>query len=226
LGVRVTILDDYGDTLRTLDCFGALAGHDVTIWTDHITGEDALAERLARSEALVLIRERTALRRSLLDRLPDLKLVSLRSAYPHVDVESCARLGIVVSSDLHSDSPSYATAELTWALILAAMRQIPEQVASVRAGRWQAGVGRTLRGLTLGVYGYDHLGQVVAGYGGPSACRCWSGAAKERAPKGRPTATPSRLTRRRSSRPAMSSRCTCAWSTPLATSSRRPTSTA
>ena len=101
--MRVTILDDYGDTLRTLDCFGALAGHDVTIWTDHITGEDALAERLARSEALVLIRERTALRRSLLDRLPDLKLVSLRSAYPHVDVESCARLGIVVSSDLHSD---------------------------------------------------------------------------------------------------------------------------
>jgi D-3-phosphoglycerate dehydrogenase len=165
LAVRVTILDDYGDTLRTLACFATLADHDVTIWTDHVTSDHRLAERLAGTEALVLIRERTALRRSLLDRLPDLKLVSLRSAYPHVDVEACTRLGIVVSSDLHADSPSYATAELTWALVLAAMRRIPDQVASVRSGRWQAGVGRTLRGLTLGVFGYGRIGQVVAGYG-------------------------------------------------------------
>src|SRR3954453_2666724 len=108
--MRVTVLDDYGDALRTLRCFATLAGHDVTVWTDHETDEDRLGERLAGTEALVLIRERTAVRASLLERLPDLRLISLRSAYPHVDVDACTRLGVVVCSDLHAGSPSYATA--------------------------------------------------------------------------------------------------------------------
>ena len=163
--MNVSILDDYFDTLRTLDCFERLAGHDVTVWNDHVQDVDALAERLAGAEALVLIRERTQIRGELLERLPRLRLISQRSAYPHVDVEACTRLGIVLSSDLHAGSPSYATAELTWALILAAMRQLPQQVASLRAGHWQSGVGRTARGKTLGIYGYGRIGKVVAGVG-------------------------------------------------------------
>jgi D-3-phosphoglycerate dehydrogenase len=163
--MRVTVLDDYGDTLRTLDCFRLLEGHDVTVWTDHEDDPDGLAERLATTEALVLIRERTAIRAPLLDRLPRLRLISLRSAYPHVDVDACTRRGVVVCSDLHAGSPSYAAAELAWALILAAQRRLPEQMASIRAGRWQAAIGRSVRGQVLGIYGYGRIGQVVAGYG-------------------------------------------------------------
>jgi D-3-phosphoglycerate dehydrogenase / 2-oxoglutarate reductase len=163
--MKVTVLDDYTDTLRTLDCFAALADHDVTVWTDHVHETDALAERLAETEALVLIRERTQIRTPLLERLPELRLVSLRSAYPHVDVDTCTRLGIVVSSDLHAGSPSYATAELTWALVLAAARDLPGQTEALRAGRWQTVVGRTLRHQTLGVFGYGRIGRVVADYG-------------------------------------------------------------
>jgi D-3-phosphoglycerate dehydrogenase / 2-oxoglutarate reductase len=163
--MKVAILDDYFDTLRTLDCFQRLEGHDVTVWTDHVDEVDTLVERLADAEALVLIRERTQIRAPLLDRLPRLRLISQRSVYPHIDIEACSRLGIVVSSNLHAGSPSYATAELTWGLVLAAMRQIPQQMASLQAGKWQAGVGRTVLFKTLGVYGYGRIGSVVAGYG-------------------------------------------------------------
>ena len=163
--MKISILDDYHDTVRTLSCFGKLAGHDVTIWSDHVQDADALAARLADTEALVLIRERTQIRAPLLDRLPKLKLISQRSVYPHIDVEDCTRLGIVVSSSQHPGTPSYATAEMTWGLILAAMRQIPQQMASLKAGGWQVGVGTTLRGKTLGIYGYGRIGSVVAGYG-------------------------------------------------------------
>jgi len=163
--VRVAILDDYFDTLRTLDCFSKLEGHEVTVWTDHVQHVDALASRLADTEALVLIRERTKIGAPLLERLPNLRLISQRSVYPHIDVDACTRLGIVVSSDLHSSTPSYAAAELTWGLVLAAMRLIPQQVASMKAGRWQTAMGRTLLLKTLGIYGYGRIGKVVAGYG-------------------------------------------------------------
>lgn len=163
--MKITILDDYHDTVRTLPCFAKLAGHDVTIWNDHVQDVDALAERLADTEALVLIRERTQIRAPLLERLPKLKLISQRSVYPHIDIDSCTRLGIVVSSNQHQDTPSYATAELTWTLVLAAVRQIPQQAASLRAGNWQAGVGSSVRGKTLGIYGFGRIGKVVAEYG-------------------------------------------------------------
>jgi D-3-phosphoglycerate dehydrogenase / 2-oxoglutarate reductase len=163
--MKISILDDYHDTVRTLACFGKLAGHDVTIWNDHVQDTAALAARLAGAEALVLIRERTQIRAPLLDRLPKLKLISQRSVYPHIDIADCTRLGIVVSSSQHPGTPSYATAEMTWGLILAAMRQIPQQMASLKAGGWQIGVGTTLRGKTLGIYGYGRIGSVVAGYG-------------------------------------------------------------
>ena len=123
--MKIAILDDYHDTVRTLPCFGKLAGHEVTIWTDHVQDVDALAARLRDTEVLVLIRERTKIRTPLLERLPKLRLISQRSVYPHIDIDACTRLGIIVSSSQHADTPSYATAELTWGLILAAMRPDP-----------------------------------------------------------------------------------------------------
>jgi len=163
--VKISILDDYFDTVRTLECFARLAGHEVTVWNDHVQDVDALAQRLRDTETLVLIRERTQIREPLLERLPKLRLISQRSVYPHIDIGACTRLGIVVSSSQHADTPSYAAAELTFALVLAAMRAIPQQMAALRAGNWQIGVGHTLRGKTLGIYGYGRIGAVVAGYG-------------------------------------------------------------
>jgi len=162
--MKITILDDYHDTLRTLKCFDLLRGHEVTIWNDHVQDTDALAARLKDTEALVLIRERTQIRAPLIERLPRLRLISQRSVWPHIDVDACTARGVLVCSNLHADSPSHATAELTWGLILAAVRRIPQQMASLRAGRWQLGVGDTLREKTLGVYGWGRIGAAVAGY--------------------------------------------------------------
>jgi D-3-phosphoglycerate dehydrogenase / 2-oxoglutarate reductase len=163
--MKISILDDYHDTLRTLECYKKLAGHEVRIWNDHVQEVDALAERLQDTEALVLIRERTEIRRPLLQRLKKLRLISQRSVYPHIDVDACTDLGVIVSSSQHAGTPSYAAAELTWALVLAAMRQLPQQMAALKAGKWQIGVGNDLRGKTLGIYGYGRIGSVVAGYG-------------------------------------------------------------
>jgi D-3-phosphoglycerate dehydrogenase len=163
--LKVSVLDDYFDTLRTLPCFAKLMPFDVTIWNDHADDVDVLAERLADTEALVLIRERTRVGAPLLDRLPKLRLISQRSVYPHIDIEACTQRGVIVSSNLHSETPSYAAAELTWALVLAAMRQLPAQVEALRRGTWQIGVGWTLRDKTLGIYGFGRIGKVVADYG-------------------------------------------------------------
>jgi D-3-phosphoglycerate dehydrogenase / 2-oxoglutarate reductase len=163
--MKISILDDYHDTLRTLDCFKKLTGHEVTIWNDHVQDLEALAERLRDTEALVLIRERTEIRAPLLHRLNKLRLISQRSVYPHIDIDACTQLGVIVSSSQHSDTPSYAAAELTWALMLAAMRQVPQQMAALKAGRWQIGVGNSLRGKTLGIFGYGRIGSTIVGYG-------------------------------------------------------------
>lgn len=162
--MKVHILDDWFDTLRTLSCFSKLEDHNVTVWTDHEPDPKALAARVSEAEALVLFRERTTITADLLERLPNLELISQRSVYPHIDVPACTQNGVLLCSNMHSDTPSYAAAEHTLALILASYRQIPEQVASIRAGNWQAGVGRTLRGRTLGLYGYGRIGQAVATY--------------------------------------------------------------
>src|SRR5512138_973240 len=163
--MKISILDDYHDTLRTLDCFKKLSGHEVEIWNDHVQDVDALAQRLQDTEALILIRERTEIRAPLLHRLGKLRLISQRSVYPHIDIEACTRLGVIVSSNQHPGTPSYATAELTWALVLAAMRQVPQQMSALKAGKWQIGVGNSLHGKMLGIYGYGRIGSVVAGYG-------------------------------------------------------------
>jgi D-3-phosphoglycerate dehydrogenase len=163
--MKVTILDDYFDTVRTLACFQKLKNHEVQVWNDHVQDIDKLAARLKETEILVLIRERTKIQAPLLERLDKLKLISQRSVYPHIDIDACTRHGVIVSSSQHAGTPCYAAAELTWGLILAAMRQIPQQMASLKAGNWQIGVGDTLREKTLGIYGYGRIGSVVAGYG-------------------------------------------------------------
>ncbi|MCT7376686.1 D-2-hydroxyacid dehydrogenase family protein [Chelativorans salis] len=162
--MKVHILDDYHDTLRHLPSFGMLADHDVTVWTDRAPNEEALAGCIENAEALVLFRDRTAITESLVEKLPDLRLVSMRGTYPHVDVPALTKRGIAFCTNLHSDSFSFGAAELTFALMLAAMRNLPEQIASVRAGHWQAGVGRSLRGRTLGLYGYGRIARAVAGF--------------------------------------------------------------
>lgn len=163
--MKVTILDDYFDTLRTLPSFAKLREHVIEVWNDHVQETDLLADRLKDTEALVLIRERTQIGAPLLERLDKLRLISQRSVYPHIDIDACTRRGVIVSSDQHPGTPSYAAAELTWGLILAAMRQIPQQMRSLQAGHWQIGVGHTLGGRTLGIHGYGRIGRVVAGYG-------------------------------------------------------------
>src|SRR5215469_15103982 len=158
--MNIAVFDDYQDTIRTLACYSKMAGHKVTIWKDHTKDPDVLAERLKDVEAVTLLRERTPLRAPLLERLDKLRLFS------HVDVDACTRRGIILSSNQMPGRPSYATAELTWGLVIAALRRIPQEMAALRAGRWQAyPIGTGLRGKTLGIYGFGKIGSVVAGYG-------------------------------------------------------------
>ncbi|MBR0827735.1 D-2-hydroxyacid dehydrogenase family protein [Bradyrhizobium manausense] len=162
--LRVAIIDDYQDVVRTLDCFATLRGHEVTIWNDHVDDLDALTERLADADALVLMRERTKVDAALLSRLPKLKLISQNGHVPHIDLEACTHHGVVVCS-ASGGKPSYCTVELTWGLILAAMRNIPFESEALRSGRWQSTIGLGLRGRTLGIYGFGKLGALVAEIG-------------------------------------------------------------
>jgi D-3-phosphoglycerate dehydrogenase len=163
--MKVAILDDYQNVVRTLACFPKLAGHEVTVWKDHTKNTDVLAQRLKDTEALVLIRERTPIRAPLIERLPRLKLISQTSVYPHIDVGACTQRGVLLCSDLHPGEPSYATAELTWCLIISALRSVPQEVAALKSGRWQSTIGYALRGRTLGILGYGRIGAVLARYG-------------------------------------------------------------
>lgn len=161
--LRVVIPDDYQDAVRGLACFATLARHEVTIYNDTVKDVDSLAERFRDADALVLIRERTSIDDTLLERLPRLKLISQTGrGTAHIDVEACKRRGIRVA--VGTGSP-IAPAELTWALVMAAMRHIPQEVVRMRAGLWQGSLGRALRGRTLGVWGYGKIGTLVAGYG-------------------------------------------------------------
>ena len=160
--MKIHILDDWFDSLRHLPCFEKLQDHDVTIWNDHISDIDILANRLQQAECLVLFRERTKITKPLLDKLPKLKLISQRSVYPHIDVDACTQNGVLLCSNMHKDSASMATVEHVWALILATMRQLPQQMQSLQQGNWQMGVGRTLHGRILGLYGYGRIAKEVA----------------------------------------------------------------
>ena len=161
--MQIVIPDDYQDAVRGLDCFGLLAGHDVTIYRDTVKDVDTLAARFAEADALVLIRERTKITAALLERLPRLKLISQTGrGVSHIDVDACTRRGVLVCAGVGSAD---ATAELTWGLVLAAMRHIPQEVARLKAGGWQHTLGLGLRGRTLGIFGYGKIGSLVAGYG-------------------------------------------------------------
>lgn len=164
--MKIAILDDYQDTIRTLRCFDKVRLHDVTIWRDHTKDVDTLASRLKDTEVLVCIRERTPIGSPLLERLDRLRMVTQVGGVPNIDVPACTRRGVIVSSSQMPGRPSYATAELTWGLVIAALRRIPQEMIALRAGKWQAyPIGTGLRGKTLGILGYGKIGAVVAGYG-------------------------------------------------------------
>lgn len=161
--MKIVIPDDYQDAIRQLDCFALLKGHDVTIYHDSVTNIETLADRFREADALVLIRERTTISEALLQRLPNLKLISQTGrGYPHIDVVACTRRGIPIAA---GGGTSYSTAELTWGLILAATRHIPQEIASMKAGHWQTTLGTGLRGRTLGIFGYGRIGSLIADYG-------------------------------------------------------------
>jgi len=161
--MHIVIPDDYQDAVRHLDCFARLNGHAVTIYNDSVTEVDALAERFQDADALVLIRERTAISAALLARLPKLKFIAQTGrGIPHIDVSACTRHHIPV---LVGGGSPYSTAELTWALVLVATRHIPQEVANLKAGRWQREFGVGLHGRTLGIFSYGNIGQLVANYG-------------------------------------------------------------
>jgi D-3-phosphoglycerate dehydrogenase len=164
--MRIAIPDDYQDAVRTLDCFQKLNGQHVVITCEHLSDPEVLAARLQGVEALVLIRERTPITEALLARLPDLRLiVQTGKRAPHIDLVACTRHGVAVVYTTPPDTGRpYATAELTWGLILAAMRFIPQEVASMKAGHWQRTLGRALNDRTLGIFGYGHIGILVATY--------------------------------------------------------------
>lgn len=161
--MHIIIPDDYQNVVPTLACFSKLSGHTVTVFNDTVKELDALVERLYPADALVLIRERTRITAPLLERLLNLKLISQTGkGIAHIDAAACTRHGVLICT---GGGDPVAPAELTWALILAAMRHLPQEVAHLRAGGWQHTVGRVLRGRTLGIFGYGKIGALVAGYG-------------------------------------------------------------
>ena len=173
--MKISILDDYQDAVRKLDCFALLADHEVKVFNNTVKGPGQLGVRLSDSEALVLIRERTRITRELLLKLPKLKLVAQTGkAGSHIDLEACTERGVMV---VDGSGAPHAAAELTWALIMAAMRRLPQYIANLKHGVWQQsglrsasdpanhGVGDLLSGKTLGIWGFGKIGRMVAGYG-------------------------------------------------------------
>lgn len=161
--MRVVIPDDYQDAVRGLECYSMLDAHEVVIYRDTVKTVQDLSDRFAKAEALVLIRERTVISRELLERLPDLKLISQTGkGVAHIDLDACRDHGVTVC--VGTGSP-VAPAELTWGLIMASMRDIPAEDARMKRGEWQGSIGRALKGRTLGIWGYGKIGGLVASYG-------------------------------------------------------------
>lgn len=161
--MKIIIPDDYQNVVRQLECFPKLAAHEVMIYHDTVKDVAALAERFRDAEALVLIRERTPITAVLLEKLPKLKLISQTGrGTAHIDIAACSRAGVAVAAGVGSP---YAPAELTWALIMAAMRDLPRAIHTMKTGHWQTTFGRSLYGRTLGICGYGKIGSLVAAYG-------------------------------------------------------------
>ncbi|NIG55626.1 D-2-hydroxyacid dehydrogenase family protein [Chitinophaga sp. Cy-1792] len=160
--MRIAILDDYQNAVKDLDCFKLLAGHEVTVLTTTEKDPALLAAKLQGIEVLVLIRARTKVGVALLDRLPDLKLISQTGrSSGHVDLAACTAHNVAVAEGISSP---VAPAELTWALIMNAVRQIPKVIEDFKLGRWQTNIGNTIDGKIIGIWGYGKIGKLVAGY--------------------------------------------------------------
>ncbi|CAM3732480.1 D-2-hydroxyacid dehydrogenase family protein [Bordetella sputigena] len=169
--MRIAIPDDYQDCVRGLDCYARLAGHDVTVFHDNVKDIDALAERFRDAEAIVLTRERTQVGEALLRRLPQLRLISqIGKVAPHLDVAACTAHGVAVAEGSGSGA---ATAELTWALMLASRRHLVTEANRLRDGLWQGTLGQELRGQRLGVWSYGRIGKQVANYGRAFGMKVW-----------------------------------------------------
>lgn len=173
--MNIVILDDYQDAVRKLKCASKLDAYSAKVYTNTVKGMGQLAVRLKDAEALVLIRERTQLNRALIEKLPKLRLISQTGKIgAHIDLAACTERGIAVAEGVGSP---VAPAELTWALIMSAMRRLPQYISNLKHGAWQQsglkaasmppnfGLGNTLRGKTLGIWGYGRIGQLVAKYG-------------------------------------------------------------
>lgn len=169
--MRIVIPDDYQDIVRRLACWQVLQGHEVTVHHDTVKGVDALAERFAQAEAIVLTRERTVVDAALLDRLPRLRLISQTGAVAaHLDVAACTERGIAVAA---GSGAGTATAELAWGLILASARRLVDEANRLKAGQWQGHVGYQLHGRRLGVWSYGRIGKQVAEYGRAFGMHVW-----------------------------------------------------
>ena len=173
--MNIVILDDYQDAVRKLQCASKLDPYTAKVYTNTVKGLGQLSVRLKDADVIVLIRERTHLNRQLIEKLPRLKLIAQTGKVgSHIDVAACSERGIAVAEGIGSP---VAPAELTWALIMAAMRRLPQYIANLKHGAWQQsglksasmppnfGLGNVLRGKTLGIWGYGKIGQILAGYG-------------------------------------------------------------
>src|SRR5262245_49104315 len=172
--MKIAVIDDYQNAFKTLKCFPKLSDHEVVIFTEPETNIDKITERLKDADAVVLTQQRTYFPRALIEKLPKLKLIGQTGrAATHVDLDACTEKGIVVSAG--GSGNSNATAELTWGLILSALRNLPFEVTRLKAGHWQTTVGVGVRGKTMGIYAYGKIGSIVAAVGKAFGARvvCW-----------------------------------------------------
>jgi D-3-phosphoglycerate dehydrogenase / 2-oxoglutarate reductase len=172
--MKIAVIDDYQDAFRTLKCYAKLKGHDVIVYTDTEKDPARLADRLKDIEAVLLTQQRSRFPSAVTERLPNLKLISQTGrATAHIDVEACTRHGILVSAG--GAGRPHTTAELTWGLILAALRHIPYEVNRLKAGYWQSTIGTAVQGKSLGIYAFGKIGSMVAAVGRAFGVRvvCW-----------------------------------------------------
>lgn len=162
LGLRIAIPDDYQNVIQSLDCFQLLNGHDVTIVHDYLSEPKALATQLNNPEVLVLTRTRTPINEALLRHLPNLKLVSQTGKNAgHIDVAACQKYGVSI---VEGRGNPIATAELTWNLIMSGLRQLPQAIEGMKAGKWQINIGHRVYGKRIGIWGYGKIGKRIAQY--------------------------------------------------------------
>jgi D-3-phosphoglycerate dehydrogenase len=172
--MKIAVIDDYQNAFKTLKCFPKLSSHEVVVYTDPETDLTKIAERLKDADAVVLTQQRTYFPRALIEKLPKLRLIGQTGrAATHVDLAACTEKGIVVSAG-GAGNPN-ATAELTWGLILSALRNLPFEVRRLKEGRWQSTLGIGVNGKTLGIYAYGKIGSIVAAAGRAFGAKvvCW-----------------------------------------------------